>query len=106
MEQVKHKQTEEIKTRLKTSFIISCGVLFIPAALILVLQEHLYLKIGGAILIFLAPAFLLYPLIRFLFFGGKDSVAVVTATVTATVIAEQVLFGAIVHNAIKRKEKK
>ena len=102
LEKVENMNTGEITTRFKTSFIITCGFLLIPTGFILFVIDSLYLRILGVVLIISAPGFLLYPLIRFLFFGGKDSIAVVSATV----VAEQVLLGALVASSTKNKDKK
>ena len=56
---------------------------------------------GGTLVTLLAPCFLLYPMIRFFFFGGKDSVA----AVVTTVVVEEVTKG-IIKDVLKDKSKK
>lgn len=85
--------------RLKTSFILTCGVLFIPLGIFLVYQE---INFGVFLVIPTAPCFLIYPAVRLLFFGGKDSVA----GVVTTVVIEEVAKAKIKDSFKKRGRKK
>jgi len=75
--------------RIKTSFILLCGFSFIPLGIYLLVAHEMML--GGTLVTLLAPCFLIYPIIRFFFFGGKDSVA----AVVTTVVVEEVTKGVI-----------
>ena len=84
--------------RLKTSFILTCGILFIPLGIFLVSQEIWF---GATLVILAAPCFLIYPAVRLLFFGGKDSVA---GVVTTVVIEEATK--AMIKDSFKKRERK
>ena len=85
--------------RLKTSFILTCGVLFIPLGIFLLYQEKGF---GFFLIVPVAPCFLIYPAVRLLFFGGKDSVA----GVVTTVVIEEVTKAKIKDSFKKRRRKK
>jgi len=87
--------------RLKTSFILSCGFLFIPIGLYLVLAWEI--MFGGTLVVLLAPCFLLYPAIRFFLFGGKDSVAAVVTTVVVEEITKAKIKDVFKERHDKRK---
>ena len=88
----------EIK-RLKTSFILLCGVAFIPLGIYLLLAYEM--MFGATLVITLSPCFLLYPLVRFFLFGGRDSIA----GIVTTVIVEEVVKSKIA-DAFKDRKKK
>ena len=77
--------------RLRTPFILTCGVLFIPLGIFLFSQEIYF---GGTLVTFAAPCFLLYPAVRLIFFGGKDSVAGVITTVVIEEVTKAAITGA------------
>lgn len=85
---------------MKSSTILlgGLGSLAIGVVLILYYQSAL----GLFFILFLTPCLFLYPVIRFLFFGGKDSVA---AAVT-TVITEEVIKAGIKNKIENRQRKK
>jgi hypothetical protein len=75
--------------RLKTSVILFVGLSFIPIGIYLFIEFEML--IGAALIILLSPCFLLYPIIRFFVFGGKDSVvAVVTMAVVEEVVKSKI----------------
>ena len=84
--------------RIKTSFILLMSVLSFIIGIYLVNNEILF---GATLILFIFPCLLLYPLIRFFIFGGKDSVA----GVVTTVIVEEVTKG-VIRNVIQNKNKK
>ena len=96
------KMTSEMgaTTMIKTPIILICGVLSIPLGLHLLVTHDMLL--GGFLIITVAPCLFLYPLIRFLFFGGKDSVA----AVVTTVVVEEVTKSAITNSLKDRQKKK
>ena len=85
--------------RVKTSFILVCGLSFMPLGVYLFIAYEM--MFGGTLVMFLAPCFLIYPIIRFFFFGGKNSVA----AVVTTVVVEEVTKG-IIKDVLKDKSKK
>ena len=58
--------------RIKTSFILILGILSLIIGIALVSHEYFF---GVTLTVLFFPCLLLYPLIRFFFFGGKDSIA-------------------------------
>ena len=51
----------------------------------------------------LSPCFLIYPIIRFLVFGGKDSVAAVVTTVIVEEVIKSEIKGAIKKSQDKKR---
>ena len=86
--------------RLKTSVILLVGLSFIPLGIYLIIEFEML--IGLALIILLSPCFLLYPIIRFFVFGGKDSVA----AVVTTVVVEEVIKSKIKDTYKKSQKKK
>ena len=86
--------------RLKTSVILLVGLSFIPLGIYLIIEFEML--IGLALIILLSPCFLLYPIIRFFVFGGKDSVA----AVVTTVVVEEVIKSKIKDAGKKSQNKK
>ena len=84
--------------RLKTSVILIIGVLCLIFGIYLVIIEKF---IGITFILFLFPCFIIYPIIRFFLFGGKDSIA----GVVTTVVVEEVTKG-IITSAINKGNKK
>ena len=97
-EEVKTFYGELVPGRLRTSTILVGGLLCIPFGIWL-LTDGLY--IGATLILTICPCLFLYPIIRFLFFGGKDSVAGVVTTVIAEEVAK-----AAVSSAIQKKSKR
>mgnify|MGYP000627941197 CR=1 FL=1 len=91
-------ERQEIR-RVKTSFILLCGFLFIPLGLYLVIAHEMLF--GLSLVILFAPCFILYPLIRFFISGGKDSVA----AIVTTVIVEEVVKSQLKTSYKNRKDK-
>ena len=87
--------------RVKTSFIICCGILFIPLGLYLVIAHEMLF--GVTFVILFAPCFILYPIIRFFCFGGKDSVAAVVTTVVVEEVTKNALKNAFSENKKRYK---
>ncbi|WP_443641044.1 hypothetical protein ABXT70_13790 [Candidatus Njordibacter sp. Uisw_039] len=83
--------------RVKTSFILLCGFSFIPLGLYLVIAHEI--MFGVALIIFFAPCFILYPMIRFFISGGRDSVA----AIVTTVVVEELIKSEIKKSSNKRK---
>ena len=71
--------------RVRTAFLVILGILCIPLGLYLIFAHEIYF--GAFLILTLSPCLLLYPLIRFFVFGGKDSFA----GVVATVVVEEVI---------------
>ncbi len=88
--------------RVKTSFIVLCGFSFIPLGIYLFVAHEM--MFGGTLVTLLAPCFLLYPIIRFFFFGGKDSVAAVVTTVVVEEVTKGVIKD-IIRDASKENRK-
>ena len=76
------------------------GLSFIPLGIYLIIEFEML--IGLALIILLSPCFLLYPIIRFFVFGGKDSVA----AVVTTVVVEEVIKSKIKDTYKKSQKKK
>jgi hypothetical protein len=85
-------------TRLKSSLFYWAALISFVSGIYLIIQKVMF---GGVLIIILAPCFLLYPLIRFLF-GGKDS----AAAVVATVVVEEVLKSEIKSLGSGKKRKR
>ena len=83
--------------RVKTSIIIFAGISCVPLGILLLSNEIWF---GGTLILTAFPCFLIYPFIRFLFFGGKDSVA----AVVTTVVVEEVTKASI-KSALSEKKK-
>lgn len=88
--------------RIKTTFLLLCGFSFIPIGIHLVVVHKMLF--GGTLVTLLAPCFLLYPVIRFFFFGGRDSVAAVVTTVVVEEVTKSALKG-IIKDISKDKNK-
>jgi len=84
--------------RIKTSIIILAGLACFCLGVYLVIQE---IMLGGALILTVSPCLLLYPLIRFIFFGGNDSTAAVVTTVVVEEAAKYLL-----KESFKDKKKK
>jgi hypothetical protein len=75
--------------RVKTSVFIWTGILCVALGILLVTKFQIL--VGATVVITLAPCLFLYPIIRLLFFGGKDSpVAVVTTVVVEEAIKQKI----------------
>ena len=75
-------------TRLRSSVIIWTGILCIPVGIILL---YLEMVVGAFILFTLCPCLLIYPMIRFFFFGGEDSIWGVVTTVVVEEVSKSVI---------------
>ena len=84
---------------MKTSSILLSGLLSLIFGFVLIIEFES--TSGIFFILFLAPCLFLYPIIRFLFFGGKDSVA----AVVTTVVTEEVI-KATVKNKIDQGKKR
>ena len=84
---------------MKTSSILLSGFLSLIFGFVLIIEFES--TSGIFFILFLAPCLFLYPIIRFLFFGGKDSVA----AVVTTVVTEEVI-KATVKNKIEQHKKR
>ena len=84
--------------RVRTSLILILGLAFIPLGFYLI---SIRFPGSGIILMTLAPCFLLYPTIRFLF-GGKDSVAAAITTVVVEEVTKTALMGSLDKGKKKR----
>ena len=87
--------------RVKTSVILLLGVLFIPLGLFLLLKFEMLF--GATLIITLSPCFLLYPIIRFVVSGGKDSVAAVVTTVVVEEVIKSEIKGAFNKSQKKKR---
>ena len=85
--------------RVKTSVILILGFSFIPLGLYLLIKYEM--PLGAILILTLSPCFLLYPIIRFLVSGGKDSVA----AVVTTVVVEEVIKSQL-KSSYKKSQKK
>ena len=85
--------------RIKTSIFLLLGFASFPLGVYMILAHDNFF--GFTVFTLLGPCLLLYPLIRFLLFGGRDSVA----AVVTTVVVEEVL-KAGVKKKFKEYEKK
>ena len=98
LETVKTVNGKRATTRVRTSVILLAGFSVIPLGIyLLIAYEMLF---GLTLILFFAPCFILYPLIRFFISGGKDSVA----AVVATVVVEEVTKATII-NQVKKLDK-
>ena len=86
-------------SRLSTRTILTLAFLSIPMGVWLITDEVMF---GATVILTLCPCLFLYPLIRGLFYGGKDSIA----GVVTTVVAEEVIKSAISSSAKKAEEKR
>ena len=86
--------------RVKTSFIVLCGISFLPLGIYLILNEIYF---GATLIVLLAPCFILYPIIRFFCFGGKDSVAAVVTTVVVEELTKSTLKDVFSRNKKRRR---
>ena len=68
--------------RAKSYIFIWASIMCIPLGIYLIVNKTFF---GAFLVLTLCPFLLLYPLVRFLFFGGKDSFA---AVVTTAVVEE------------------
>ena len=84
-------------TRLKSSLFYWGGLLSIIGGAYLLSEKMMF---GGFLILTLAPCLFLYPLVRF-FFGGKDSLG----GIVATVVVEEALKSKI-NNVGKKKKKR
>ena len=100
LETVKTVNGKKEITRVRTSVYLFSGFSFIPLGFYLVFAYEMYF-LGSTLILFLAPCFILYPLIRFFISGGKDSVA----AVVATVVVEEVTKATIISQ-VKKIDKK
>ena len=85
---------------MKSSTILFGGLGSLAIGLVLILYYQSTL--GLFFILFLTPCLFLYPVIRFLFFGGKDSVA----AAVITVITEEVIKAGIKNKIENRQRKK
>lgn len=90
---------KEGPSRLSTRAILTLAFLCIPMGVWLLNDEVWF---GATLILTLCPCLFLYPLIRGLFYGGKDSIA----GVVTTVVVEEVLKGAISSSMKKAEEKR
>ena len=86
--------------RLKTPVILWTGFLCIPLGLFLLIKYELLF--GGTLILTISPCLFIYPIIRGLFFGGKDSVA----GVVTTVVVEEVIKSQITKSIEKKSTEK
>ena len=93
-EDVETFKAKRVVRRLSTNTILVSSLLCIPFGIWLLTDE---IYVGATLIFTICPCLLLYPLIRTLFFGGKDSVA----GVVTTVIVEEVTKAGI-NSAIKK----
>ena len=87
--------------RLKTSVILLVGLSFIPLGIYLLIEFDMFF--GATLIIFLSPCFLLYPIIRFFVFGGKDSIAAVVTTVVVEEVTKSKIKDTYKKNQNKNK---
>ena len=99
LEEVQTFNKERSLTRIKTSVIVTSGLLCVPFGIWMLSEELLF---GGGMIITICPCLLIYPMIRGLFFGGKDSFA----AAATTVIVEEVTKAGISSAVRKMEEKK
>ena len=97
-EDVETFNAKRVVRRLTTNTILVSSLLCIPFGIWLLTDE---IYVGATLIFTICPCLLLYPLIRTLFFGGKDSVA----GVVTTVIVEEVTKAGI-NSAIKKMTEK
>lgn len=97
-EDVETFNAKRVVRRLSTNTILTSSFLCIPFGIWLLTDE---LYVGATLMFTICPCLLLYPLIRVLFFGGKDS----AAGVVTTVIFEEVT-KAQINSAIKKMTEK
>ena len=90
---------KEGPSRLSTRTILTLAFLSLPMGVWLITDEVMF---GATVILTLCPCLFLYPLIRGLFYGGKDSIA----GVVTTVVAEEVIKGAISSSVKKAEEKR
>ena len=100
LETVKTVNGKREITRVRTSVFLFSGFSFIPFGFYLVIAHEMYF-LGSTLILFLAPCFILYPLLRFFISGGKDSLA----AVVATIVVEEVTKAKII-NEVKKIDKK
>ena len=84
---------------MKTPTILMTGVLSIILGFVLVIKYES--TVGIFLILFVAPCLFLYPVIRFLFFGGKDSLA----AVVTTVVTEEVIKATVKKKIEKHKKR-
>ena len=101
LETVKTLNGKQEIRRLKTSVILTLGFSFFPLGLYLLIKFEM--MFGATLIIFLAPCFLLYPIIRFFVSGGKDSVAAVVTTVVVEEVLKSQIKGAYKNSQDKKK---
>ncbi|MDA8738611.1 hypothetical protein N9V47_05285 [Luminiphilus sp.] len=85
--------------RVRTAILLISSLLCVPMGFWLVTDE---VMIGATLVMTLCPCLFLYPVVRGLFYGGKDSIA----GVVTTVVAEEVIKGAISSSVKKAEEKR
>ena len=91
-----NKKTSSV--RIKTSVLVYSSLLCIPFGIWMISEELFF---GGTLILFVFPCLLIYPAIRAVFFGGKDSLA---AVVTTVVVEE--LTKAHIKSTFKKMEEK
>ena len=98
LETVKTANEKREITRVKTSVILIVGFSFIPLGIYLLIAHEMLF--GLTLILFFAPCFILYPLVRFFISGGKDSVVAVVATVVVEEVTK-----ATIMNQVKKLDK-
>ena len=86
--------------RLKTSIILLLGIFCLIFGIYLVKIGKI---IGITFILFLFPCFIIYPVIRFFLFGGKDSIAGVVTTIVVEEVTKGIITSAIRKGNRKRK---
>tara|TARA_B100001063_G_C16287308_1_gene322129 strand:- start:81 stop:410 length:330 start_codon:yes stop_codon:yes gene_type:complete len=98
LETVKTVNGKRAITRVRTSVILIVGFSVIPLGIYLLIAYEMLFWL--TLILFFAPCFILYPLIRFFISGGKDSVAAVVATVVVEEVTK-----ATIMNQVKKLDK-
>ena len=99
LEEVQTFNKERSLTRIKTSVFVTSGFLCVPFGIWMLSEELLF---GGSMILTICPCLFIYPMIRGLFFGGKDSFA----AAATTVIVEEVTKAGISSAMRKMEERK
>ena len=91
---------KRIFERIKSSVFIYSSFASLGLGIWMLTDEILF---GGFCVLVLFPCLLIYPLIRGIFFGGKDSVAAVVTTVVVEEVTKSVLKNALSKNKKRHK---
>ena len=94
---------KRVVSRLSTKTFLTASLLCIPFGIWLIFDK---LYIGAALILTVCPCLLLYPVIRGLFFGGKDSVAGVVTTVIVEETTKSYIQSAVREMGEKGKRRK